>query len=142
MVKPFRLVWCEGLMEARFIALLGGREQGELRDTEDLAPNVLDVLLPLCRCQATGRHKMCDEGEGLSCEWNLKGAGGGGKYPSAVLVVPQLQFYDLGRKAVGLFLCITWGHSSEDQNALPYGRNQLLFHRDRRRKHSLEYGCE
>lgn len=68
MVKPFCLVWGEGLVEARFIALLGGREQGELRDTEDLAPNVLDVLLPLCRCQATGRRKMCDEGEGLSCE--------------------------------------------------------------------------
>lgn len=55
-------------MEAWFIALLGGREQGELRDAEDLTPNVLDVLLPLCRCQATGRRKMCDEGKGLSCE--------------------------------------------------------------------------
>lgn len=66
MVEPFRLVRREGLMKARFISLLGGREQGELRDTEYLAPNVLDVLLPLCMCQAAGQHKMCDEGEGLS----------------------------------------------------------------------------
>lgn len=66
----------------------------------------------------------------------------GPKYPAAVLVVPQLQLDDLGRKAVGLFFSITWGHSSKDQNALANGGNQLLFHRDRCRKHSLEYGCE
>lgn len=46
---------------------------------------------------------------------------GGAKYPSSVLVVPQLQLYDLGRKAVGFFFCITWGHGSKDQNALAYG---------------------
>lgn len=72
----------------------------------------------------------------------MKLVGGGAKYPSAVLIVPQPQLYDLGRKAVGLFFRITWGHSSKDQNALAYGGNQLFFHRDRRGEHSLKYGCE
>lgn len=66
----------------------------------------------------------------------------GPKYPSAVLVVPQFQLDDFGRKAVGLFFRITRGHSSKDQNALSYGGDQLFFHRDRCREHSLEYGCE
>lgn len=55
----------------------------------------------------------------------------GSKYPSAVLIVPQSQLDDLGRKAVGLFFRITWGHRSKDQYALAYGGNQLLFNRDR-----------
>lgn len=71
---------------------------------------------------------MCDECKELSAEcetWR------GSKYPSAVLVVPQSQLDDLGRKAVGLFFRITWGHCSKDQDALAYGGNQLLFNRDR-----------
>lgn len=66
----------------------------------------------------------------------------GAKYPSAVLIIPQSQLDDLGCKAVGLLFRITWGHRSKDQNALAYGGNQLLFHRDRCREHSLKYGCE
>lgn len=85
--------------------------------------------------------------DGIRCVTNARSSAEsetrrGAKYPSAVLIVPQSQLDDLGRKAVGLFFRITRGHRSKDQNALAYGGNQLLFHRDRCRKHSLEYGCE
>lgn len=73
---------------------------------------------------------------------NIGEEGGGAKYPSTILIIPQLQLDDLGRQALGLLFCIPRGNSSEDQNALADGGDQFLFHSNRCRKHSLEYGCE
>lgn len=47
LVEPLCLIAPQRPVEIRLISLLGGGQQGELRDAENLPVDVLDVLLPL-----------------------------------------------------------------------------------------------
>lgn len=84
-----------------------------LRTTEDLAVDILYIVLPLLQLEFSSANIEL------------------GSYSSASFVIPQAHLQDLGGERFCILLGIAWSYSSEHQNSFSNGRNELFVNRDR-----------